>query len=140
MDPLESLRERIPEFPGYGDDLSRRRSDSYVRSYLGEAIASLDARLGDLEPALQQRVDDVLLRVGFADSKSFATHNGLAERTESESDPGKVLAVEDAATLDLADRTKAVDAATLASYLDDVRTLLDRREAAMRAAVRLAMP
>ena|SRR5271165_5551340 len=140
MDPLQSLRARIGGFPGYGDDLSRRRSDSYVRSYLGEALASLDARLGDLEPALQQRVDDLLLRVGFADSRSFTMHNGLAERAETKNDPADVLAREDDAIVDLADRAKAVDAAALAQYLNDVTASLDRREAAMRAAAHPTMP
>jgi len=140
MDPLQSVQARIAGFPGYGDDLSRRRSDAYVRSYLGEALASLEARFGTLEPVLQQRFGDLLLRVGFADSESFTTHNGLAERAETKSDPAPALAGGDAATLDVADRAQSVDAAAVGQYLDDVTATLDRREAAMRAAAHPAMP
>ncbi len=140
MDPVQSLQARIAGFPGYADDLSRRRSDSYVRSYVGEALASLEARIGALDPQLQQRIDDLLFRVGFADSKSFTVHNGLAERAESKNDPASVLAVEDVAAVDLADRAKDVDAAALAQFLDDVAASLDRRDEAMRAAAHPTTP
>jgi hypothetical protein len=131
MDPLAQLRAKIADFPGYDDDLCRRRSDALVRSYLGEALADLAARCDPLPPELQARVDQLLLRVGFADPKSFAVHNGIAAMHQvSEA----TVTAADAATVELADRASAVAAGDLASYFDDVTATLDRREVAMRAA------
>ncbi|MGA7095182.1 MAG: hypothetical protein WBX23_14260, partial [Candidatus Cybelea sp.] len=71
MEPLEQLRAKISDFPGYDGELQRRLSDEYVRSYLGEALADLAAR-GVLPPELRERADDLILRVGFADQHAFA--------------------------------------------------------------------
>jgi len=133
MDPLERLREKIAGFPGYVGDLDRRRSDELVRSYLGEALTELAARCGELSPELQQRVDALLLRVGFADPKSFAVHRVVSNIPTPPHDGGEV-AQDDVAAVDVADRAPEVDAASIARYLDDVTATLDGREAAMRAA------
>lgn len=132
MDPLEQLRARIADFPGYDDDLARRRSDELVRSYLGEALATLAARCAPLAPELQARVDMLLLRVGFADPKSFGAHNGFAGAHDETGEAD--VAADDAATVALTDRASSVAAGDLTPYLDEVGAVLDRREAAMRAA------
>jgi hypothetical protein len=131
MDPLELLRAKIVGFPGYDGDLDRRRSDEFVRAYLGEALTELAARCGELPPEVQQRVDALLLRMEFADSKSFAMHR-LASNVPASSAGGKV-AEEDVAAVELADRASATDCGSVADYLDDVTATLDSREAAMRA-------
>ncbi len=136
MDPLQSVRARIPDFPGYGDDLSRRRSDSFVRSYVGEALANLQARLGTLDPELESRLGELLLRAGFADSHSFAVHNGSNGGATPSDDAERAVAGEDDDALALADRATSVDAAALGSYLDELTALLDRRAATMRAVAR----
>jgi hypothetical protein len=135
MEPLEQLRSKIAGFPGYDDEIERRRSDAYVRSYLGEALADLIAR-NVLEPAQREQADGLLLRVGFADPHAFVAHHvpGAPAPTEE----GAVAAA-DAATVTLADRAPSVDAASAAAYLDDVTAALDRRDAAIRAA-ELKMP
>jgi hypothetical protein len=140
MDPLQSVRARIPDFPGYGDDLSRRRSDSFIRSYVGEALANAEARLGALDPELQGRLGELLLRAGFADSQSFAVHNGSKDGTQAFADAEQAVVVEDDAALALADRAATVDAAALGSYLDELSALFDRRAATMRAAARSSTP
>lgn len=131
MEPLQQLRAKIAEFPGYDGDLERRRSDEYVRSYLGEALAGLAAR-SPLAPALRERIDDLILRVGFADPRSFAARPVVATKQA----PAREEAVADAdvATVALADRAGSVDAISAAQYVDDVTAMLDRRDAAMRAA------
>lgn len=135
MEPLEQLRSKIAGFPGYDDEVERRRSDAYVRSYLGEALADLLAR-NVLEPAQREQVDGLLLRVGFADPHNFAAHPvpGAPDSTKE----GAVAAA-DAATVTLADRASSIDAASAAPYLDDVSAALDQRDAAIRAA-ELKMP
>ena len=131
MDPLEQLRSRIAGFPGYDVDIDRRRSDGFVRPYLGEALAELLVRCRDVSADQSQRIDALLLRVGFASPKSFPPHNGhLSARRDHD---GSVAAV-DAATVEVADRSKSIEYDAISAYLDDVTTALDRRDAAMRAA------
>jgi hypothetical protein len=130
MEPLEQLRAKISGFPGYDGELQRRLSDEYVRSYLGEALADLAAR-GVLLPELRERVDEIVLRVGFADQHAFAAHAG--GKTPDSSDESAVAAA-DAATVALADRAASLDAASAAGYLEQVTAALDKRDAAIRAA------
>jgi hypothetical protein len=131
MEPLEQLRAKIAGFPGYDGDLERRRSDEYVRSYLGEALTELAARC-ELAPELQQRVDELLLRVGFADPRDFAMHHIIAGKQGT--DDGGAVAEADATTVELADRATSLNAASVPGYLDEVIAVLDGREAAIRAA------
>lgn len=130
MDPLEHLRERISRFPGYDVDIDRRRSDELVRSYLGEALAEIGVRCTDLSSELRDRIEGLLLRVGFSTPKSFSLHDGHLGVRSSD---GNVPAV-DAATVDIADRAPAIPCDAIAAYLDDVIVALDARDAAMRAA------
>jgi hypothetical protein len=129
MEPLELLRAKIPGFPGYDDEIERRHSDEYVRSYLGEALADLAARY---EPPPEVRLDELILRVGFADPRDFAAKHVLAAQN-GQNDGGQV-AVADVAIVELADRAATLDATSLAGYLDEVTAALDQREAAIRAA------
>ena len=133
MDPLEQLRARIAGFPGYDGDLERRRSDEFVRSYLGEALADLDVRCDSLSPDTKQRIDALLLRVGFADQQSFSVHHGTAA-THVLAGAGSSVAGEDVAVIEVADRARTVDADAVGRYLDEVAETLDRRDVAMRAA------
>lgn len=133
MDSLEELREKIPGFPGYDGDLERRRSDGLVRSFLGEALADLTLRCGPLSAELTQRVDALLLRVGFADPKAFAVHNVFARMQASAGDDGALAAL-DVAVLAVADQASTIAPDAVAQYLDDVTATLDRRDATMRAA------
>jgi hypothetical protein len=130
MDPLELLHARIAGFPGYTGDLERRRADEFVRSYLGEALAGLSARVAPIAPEVQSRLDALVLRVGFAAQKSFALHNGNATLTAV----SDAVVSADAATVELADRASSLDPTSLKSYLDEVSAALDRRDETMRAA------
>lgn len=132
MDPIERLCERIAEFPGYNGEQSRRLSDEYVRSYLGEALADVLGDGASLTPELRSRFDELLLRLGFADPQSFVTHR-LVEGLGKDDDGGEVAA-QDAATVELADRVRSADAQTAANYLEEIARRLDVRQAAMRAA------
>jgi len=131
MDPLDVLRAHIAAFPGYDGENNQRLADEFVRSYLGEALANVAGDNAQLPADVQSRVDALLLRVGFADPKSFAAH-GVAARVRPPD--GGDVAVQDVATIELADRARSVAPDALGGLLDEVTQTLDRREAAMRAA------
>lgn len=124
------LREKIADFPGYGGDVERRRSDEYVRAYLGEALSALGARC-TLSPDVRSRLDDLILRVGFADPHAFVNRHIVGAKGAP--DGGGAVAAADAETVALADRAAALDCGTASAYLDQVETLLGRREAAIRS-------
>jgi hypothetical protein len=130
MEPLEQLRAKIEGFPGYDSDFERRRSDEFVRSYLGEALTEF-AQRGDLTAEQQQRIADLLLRVGFADPRDFATHHIAGAIHEANENDG--VAAADAATVELADRAASLDENGTSAYLEEVVALLDARETAIRA-------
>jgi len=132
MEPLELLRAKISGFPGYDGDLDRRRSDEYVRAYLGEALAELQARSGMLPHDLGERLDALLLRLEFSAPRTFGAHNSVLGIAPRQYD-GEIAA-EDLATIELAERAKSITVETLGAYLDEVTAELDRRDAAMRAA------
>ena len=124
------LRAKIAEFPGYDGDAERRRSDEYVRSYLGEALSDLGVRCA-LASDARARLDELMLRVGFADPRDFVNHHVIG--TKAGADDGGAVASADAETVELADRAAGLDCAAAAAYLDEVESLLSRREAAIRA-------
>jgi len=132
MEPLELLRKKIADFPGYDSEIERRRSDEYVRSYLGEALANLAARQ-TLSPELQERVDALVLRVTFADQQAFSRRTGIESSGACEED---AVVAADAATIELADRAASLEPATANRYFDEVAAALDGREAALRAAAK----
>lgn len=132
MEPLERLRAKIAGFPGYDSEVDLRRSDQYVRSYLGEALTERAER-ANLTPEQQQHVNDLLLRLGFADQRDFVRREVLAGKDGLEE--GNAVVAADEATVDLADRAAGIDPASMDSYLHEVTALLDAREAALRAAI-----
>jgi hypothetical protein len=134
MDPLQLLRAKISNFPGYSEELDRRHSDQLVRSYLGEALAELAARLAPLNADREAQIEALLLRIGFADQQAFGTHNCAATDGGPSCGESDDVVADDAEMIELADRGASIDASTLAAYLDAVDVLLERRDAAMRAA------
>ncbi len=135
MEALDELRAKIADFPGYGDDLKLRRSDEYVRAYLGEALAGIGTRC-ELAPDVRQRLDDLLLRVEFADARAFATHR-VAGASEPR-DGVHAVAEADVATVALADRAASIDGVSAPLFFDDVVAVLGERDAAIRAAMKMA--
>jgi hypothetical protein len=130
VEPLDFLYSKIAGFPGYDGDAERRRSDEYVRSYLGEALTEFAARC-TLTPQLQARLDDLVLRLEFADPHDFAIRHNVAAKSV---DDGGVVAAADAAAVDLADRAATCEPAAIGQYMDEVAAVLDNRASAIRAA------
>ncbi len=126
----EFLQNTIPGFPGYDDDVSRERSDEYVRSYAGERLADLQARLQPLDMALGDRIEALLLRCAFVNQAAYKLYEGN-DRSAINVD---AVVTADAAAVKAADRAASVDAEQLPQYLDEITRALDARDTAMSGA------
>jgi hypothetical protein len=127
MEQLDSLKGKIADFPGYEDDIAREKSDEMVRSYVGERLAALQDRLEPLDDATKERVGTLLLRAAFANQ---IAHKAYAGNERSMIDASAVAAG-DVETIVVADRAPSVNAEQLEQYLNEISTMLDKRDAAM---------
>jgi hypothetical protein len=128
MDPLQLLNDKIANFPGYATDDARKVSDEEVRSYLGEALADIEARLALADPGSAQQIGDLLLRVGFTNQ---AVYHAYEEKARNAHGPFDGVPDADARVIELAQRAAQVDAAGLSAYLAEAASALDARDAAM---------
>lgn len=130
MDPIESIKARIPQFGGYADLEARRDDDELVRSYLGEALATLHANHPEIFAETGEMYDSLIVRAGFMNQLAFRSFE-YAKLDPSQLDE---VAQNDLAMVDLADRAPGVEPAGLAAYLADLTAAFDRRDAAMSRA------
>lgn len=128
MEPTALLQTKIPTFPGYADEDSRRLADELVRSYLGEALADLRIRLQSLPADPAEQLNGLILRTGFANQRSV---RGYEEGARDDGNFAAVAAA-DAAIVELADRAGSIDAQQLTNYLSETGLALDRRDEIMR--------
>lgn len=124
---MQVLGAKIAGFPGYGDEDARRRSDELVRSYLGEALADLQARVGSLDAATESRLGDLIVRSAFTNQEAYELYEERA-REHPEFDG---IASADARVVETADAASTVDAAGASTYLDRVAEVFDARDAVM---------
>lgn len=127
MDAIESITARIPQFRGYDDLEGRRDDDELVRSYLGEALATLNANHPDFFAERSDAYESLIFRAGFMNQMAFRAFE-YAELDQSHLD---AIAANDCAMLDLADRAPAIAVGEVAGYLDELTVAFDRRDAAM---------
>lgn len=127
MEQMQILGDKIAGFPGYGDEDARRRSDELVRSYLGEALAGLQARLQPLDGAVEARLGDLILRSAFTNQEAYEDYEERARKHPE----FEAMAAADARAIEAADAAPAVEAAEAAGYLDRAAQALDARDAAM---------
>ncbi len=129
MDATALLREKIPNFPGYGDEDARRLSDELVRAYAGELLANLQRRV---EPPGNgaDRLSKVLLRCEFANQVA------LKQYEHANLDPSKIeaVAMADLQMINIAEKSRNVDGFSIDAYLDQVEAALDLRDREMESA------
>jgi hypothetical protein len=127
MEPIELLKAKIPNFPGYAEDDARRLTDALVRSYLGEALAELRERAGSLDAPTADRLETLIFRIEFTNQRSLrAYEEGLRVHPGSPEMPAN-----DAAIVEFGDRVRATEPAEVPALLDDIVSALDRRDSAM---------
>jgi hypothetical protein len=125
--PLEFLKSRIPNFPGYGSDDDRKLSDELVRSYLGERLATLESDDG-LADEVRKTVGELMLRTAFTNQIAYKVYEE-ASRTNHDFNG---MAAADAATVRLADGAGAVTPADALKFAQQSAQALDARDLAMR--------
>ncbi|HEY5340356.1 MAG TPA: hypothetical protein VIK27_04950 [Candidatus Aquilonibacter sp.] len=130
MDALEAVRAKVPRFPGYGDQAARQLADGLIRSYVGEALATLEQRHPEYFAAAGQQYEALVLRTSFVNQAAFRPF----EYAVVDDRFARALADEDLATIDVADRANGVEEAALDAYLDEIRATLDRRDKTMSEA------
>lgn len=127
MDDADAVRAQIPNFPGYATLADRRLADELVRSYLGEALSELAARHPDFFADAHDGYQRLIMRAGFMNQLAFHAF----EYADGDAARQAAVAAGDRDLLTIADRSGAVDASGIPSYLDDVTAAFDRRDAAM---------
>ena len=125
--PLEFLKSRIPNFPGYVSDDDRKLSDELVRSYLGERLATLETDDG-LSDEVRKTVGELMLRTAFTNQIAYKVYEE-ASRTNHDFD---AMAAADAATVRLADSAGTVTPADALKFAQQSAQALDGRDLAMR--------
>jgi hypothetical protein len=126
MDAIEELTQRIPAFPAYADEDTRRLSDEYVRSYLGERLADLQTRLEPPGDAGEQ-LEALILRCEFTNQRAI----NAFEAAQVDGPYASMVAAADACVVQVADQAATVDGASLAAYMAEVQKALDARDSAM---------
>lgn len=129
MDMLRTLRDRIPQFPGYSLEEDRRRSDELIRSFLGEALALLQARLAPSDAATRELFEDLIIRAGFRNQIAFKAF----EYAVLDGARVREISGADLRMIELADHAAQIDVAALPSFLNDVRAAFDARDIAMES-------
>ena len=121
---LSFLSEAVAGFPGYGDESGRRGTEQRVRASLGEALASLRARLGSgLEGALAERLDAAIFRCQFADQR----HVAAVDRRKIHDEEVTLLAHADREVVESVRGLSNLEPAALGVRLDGIMAMLDRR-------------
>jgi len=130
MDATASIKERIAQFRGYATLDARRDDDELIRSYVGEALAALEADHMDYFPGREAELQNLVIRAGFMNQMAFRAFE------YAKSDPTRLepLVATDLELLDLADKAKVVAAADAGALVDAIVAAFDKRDAFMRVA------
>jgi hypothetical protein len=130
MDAIAGIKARIPQFAGYADLEGRREDDELVRSYLGEALSTLNANHPDFFTDRSEVYESLIIRAGFMNQLAFHSFE------YAKLDPSHLEAVaqNDLAMLDLADKAPTIAAGEVAAYIEALMAAFDRRDAAMQHA------
>jgi hypothetical protein len=124
MDDLEFLRENVPQFEGYADELARHRTDQCVRAWAGSMLADVQARFaGSLAPNVAELLSATIVRCQFPD-QTFTTRLDVADVTHTLEE---ALAQIDRQLVELADRAAMAPPDELAPILRDIDAAFDRR-------------
>ncbi|MBV9148646.1 MAG: hypothetical protein JO024_02185 [Candidatus Eremiobacteraeota bacterium] len=129
---LDSIKVRIPEFAGYGDEISRRLADEQIRALVGEALALLNERHADYFIGEAMTSYDALIRrCEFVNQSVFR----FIEYAALSDDRKVALAHVDYALVEKAALAPEVTAESLAAYLRDLEAAFETRDGAITEAV-----
>lgn len=126
MDASDAIRARIPTFPGYANEKGRRLCDELVRSYVGEAVAEVSARL---DQGMSDRVGSLLMRAGFINQSAFTGF----ENAKIGDDAITRLLVCDLTLCTLAEKGSKISPNDFDAWISRIESSLDVRDSIMRA-------
>jgi len=131
-DTLDAIKTRIPEFAGYGDEVSRRLADEQIRALVGEALALLNERHADyFSSEAMTSYDALIRRCEFVNQSVFR----FIEYAALSDDRKVELAHVDYALVEKAAQAQAVTTPELLEYLRDLEAAFDHRDGAITEAV-----
>ena len=129
---LDAIKTRIPEFAGYGDEVSRRLADEQIRASVGEALALLNERHADyFSPEAMTSYDALIRRCEFVNQSVFR----FIEYAALSDDRKVELAHVDYALVEKAAQAQVVTAQELLEYLRALEGAFDHRDGAITETV-----
>jgi len=129
---LDAIKQKIPQFAGYADEVSRRLADEQIRALVGEALALLNERHADYFSAEAMLSYDALIRrCEFVNQSVFRFIEYAALNEERKVELARV----DLALVDKASLAQNVRANDLLEYLRELEAAFDRRDGAITQAV-----
>jgi hypothetical protein len=130
MSSLDDVKAAISGFPGYADEIDRRKADEMVRSYAGERLSEMEERLQPLDADLADACAAALMRTGFVNQMAFKDF----EYAKLDDASLERICDADLALLRLSDRASSVERDGLSAYLAEIGAAMDRRDAVMTSA------
>jgi hypothetical protein len=131
MTDLEELQARVPDYADYANEDSRHQVDKQMRAWLGEALATVRARLGPLPEALTDRLEGLILRCEFSDQRVIRA----ADQAIFDKHMVDRVHELDLALVRVSDRIRnGKSADELAGELDEAARILDERFGAISEA------
>ncbi len=123
-DDFTYVHERLEPYHAYLNEDDRHDSDMRVRAYVGSALTTAQARLGDaLDQPSRDALEAVLMRCMFTDQvfiRKFE-HARLDEATVA------ALVHSDRALVELGDRARSADAGSLIAIVSQIDHEFDVR-------------
>jgi hypothetical protein len=124
MDDLAFLKEHVPDFEGYEDEIGRHHTDQRVRALVGSAMADLAERLrGSLPPDVETALSAAIFRCQFPD-QTYTTR--LDNATVGE-DLAESLAQPDRQLVEIAERAPSTAGADVPALVTELNAAFDRR-------------
>ena len=121
---LPFVEGRISSYRGYDDEAHRHDSDMRVRAYVGEALTSVQTRLGaTFSPETKNSLEAVLYRCMFTDQAFIRKF----EHAELDAQMVAALVHSDRVLIGFADQARSVSADDLPALLHAIDEQFDYR-------------
>ncbi len=122
-DDLAFVSARLPDYHAYDEEQHRHDSDMRVRAYVGEALTSVQTRLGTVSTEIRAALEAALYRCMFTDQVFVRKF----EHADLDAPLVAALVRSDRLLIGYADEAKTVDADGLLGLLGRIDAQYDYR-------------